>query len=83
MRGTTAEVLAHFQATPPRGEFTLVIGGNTGPANPPPPSPDQVRRRLDALAAQGVSTSEAARLVAAETGLPRREVYKEAISSKQ
>jgi 16S rRNA (cytidine1402-2'-O)-methyltransferase len=83
VRGTTAEVLAHFQAMPPRGEFTLVIGGNTSPASPPPPSPDQVRRRLNDLAAQGISPSEVARLVAAETGLPRRAVYKEAVSSKQ
>jgi 16S rRNA (cytidine1402-2'-O)-methyltransferase len=25
-RGTAAELLAHYRAQPPRGEFTLVIG---------------------------------------------------------
>ena len=29
VRGTAAEALAHFEQHPPRGEFTLVIGGRT------------------------------------------------------
>ncbi len=29
-RGTTAELLAHYRAHPPRGEFTLVIAGAEG-----------------------------------------------------
>ena len=27
MRGTIAEVLAHFKETEPKGEFVLIIGG--------------------------------------------------------
>lgn len=30
LRGTTAEVLSHFQQHEPRGEFVVVIGGNNG-----------------------------------------------------
>lgn len=30
VRGTIAEVLEHFRATPPRGEFTLVVAGREG-----------------------------------------------------
>ena len=82
-RGAVSDVLAHFQQTPPRGEFTLVIEGNRAEQERPAPSAEQVRQRLAELAGQGVSPSEAARLVASETGLPRREVYKEAVSSKQ
>jgi 16S rRNA (cytidine1402-2'-O)-methyltransferase len=33
-RGTAEEALAHFRAHPPRGEFTLVIGGRSAPAIP-------------------------------------------------
>ena len=73
-RGAASEVLAHFRATPPRGEFTLVIAGNRDA--PAPVSAEQARRRLAELAAGGVATSEAARIVAAETGLPRRELYR-------
>ncbi len=32
VRGTASEALAHFRAHPPRGEFTLVIGGGRDPA---------------------------------------------------
>ena len=31
-RGRAADALAHLQASPPRGEFTLVIGGASAPA---------------------------------------------------
>jgi 16S rRNA (cytidine1402-2'-O)-methyltransferase len=79
VRGTVSEVLAHFQATPPRGEFTLVIEGDIGDAGVLALSPAVVRRRLAQLAAEGLSPSEAARRVAAETGLPRRDIYREAI----
>lgn len=38
-RGTAGELLAHFRARPPRGEFTLVISGAAGgrALNPPEP----------------------------------------------
>ncbi len=34
VRGTAAELLAHFHAQPPRGEFTLVIAPPLSPAAP-------------------------------------------------
>jgi 16S rRNA (cytidine1402-2'-O)-methyltransferase len=74
-RGMVSDMLEHYRATAPRGEFTLVIAGNSDQAAQPAASPDDVRRRLADLFAQGVSASEAARIVAAETGLPRRDVY--------
>lgn len=80
VRGPASQVLAHFQATPPRGEFTLVIEGNSIQQTPTPPSPAHLRQRLAELAAQGIAPSDAARILAAETGLPRRDVYKEAVA---
>lgn len=37
VRGAAGEVRAHFERTPPRGEFTLVVGG----ASPSPGPPDR------------------------------------------
>jgi len=82
-RGTVSEMLAHFQATSPRGEFTLVIAGKQNATPLPAPSADKVRQRLAELAAQGVPPGDAARLVAVETGLPRRDVYRMAVVSRR
>ncbi|MEN9541981.1 MAG: Ribosomal small subunit methyltransferase [Cyanobacteriota bacterium] len=68
--------LAHFRATPPQGEFTLVLGGAAAEA-PPAMASDaaSLRASLAALIASGLSRSEAARQLAQQTGLPRRELY--------
>jgi 16S rRNA (cytidine1402-2'-O)-methyltransferase len=71
VRGSLAEVIAHFQETPPRGECVIVVGG----APPQPeeaPNPDALL--LKALA-EGVSPKDAARTVAAATGLAKNALY--------
>ena len=68
--------LAHFRATHPQGEFTLVLGGASLTAAPSTASDTQsLRARLAALIDAGLSRSEAARQLAGETGLSRRELY--------
>lgn len=90
VRGTAREVLAHFQETAPRGEFTLVIEGagqGAGPATvgayvtfeTAPTAPADPSARLRELLAGGASRSEAVRQVVEETGLPRREAYRLAL----
>jgi 16S rRNA (cytidine1402-2'-O)-methyltransferase len=61
-----------------RGEFVIVVGWASGtePEGPSEASRDAARARVDALVAAGASRSDAARRVAAETGLPRRELYR-------
>lgn len=62
---------------PERGEFTLVIEGA------PPPKPagqEQAERRLRQVLSQGFSHKDAAAAVASELGLPRRLVYKLALT---
>ena len=67
--GPTVEAaLAHFQQTRPQGEFTLVLGGAT-PMAQPAPSDAELTEQLQQLMAQGVSASDAARQLAATTGL--------------
>jgi 16S rRNA (cytidine1402-2'-O)-methyltransferase len=64
---------------PARGEFVLVIGAWAGarPAAPAdvPATLEAARAEVDALVAGGVARGEAARRVAAATGLPRRRLY--------
>lgn len=92
VRGTVDEVLEHFRASPPRGEITLVIAG--APAEGPrllpddssvqtPASATEPAERLRQLLAEGVSRSQAVRRVVQETGLPRREVYRQALTVDQ
>jgi len=78
-RGTLGE-LAEAAASgeiPARGEFVLVVGAWASARRPAkePPSLDAARAEVDRLVAAGASRSEAARRVAATTGLPRRSLY--------
>ncbi|WP_394796718.1 16S rRNA (cytidine(1402)-2'-O)-methyltransferase [Armatimonas sp.] len=71
VRGSLAEIIAHFQETAPRGECVIVIGG----ASPQPeviPNPDALL--LQALA-EGSSPKDAARSVATATGLAKNALY--------
>lgn len=89
LRLTAAQATEHFRATPPRGEFTLVIAGASaacaGPGpyttfETPPPTVDPAQR-LRRLTAGGASVSDAVKQVARECGLPRREVYRLALGT--
>jgi 16S rRNA (cytidine1402-2'-O)-methyltransferase len=72
-RGTAGELAAHYAATPPRGEITLLLGPPEGD------DPEDLDGRLtEALAAHSVK--DAAALVAAATGLPRKLVYARALA---
>ncbi|MFM8543931.1 MAG: 16S rRNA (cytidine(1402)-2'-O)-methyltransferase [Vulcanococcus sp.] len=66
--------LAHFQAHPPQGEFTVVLGGATALAVAER-SDTELREELEALVEQGLSRNEAARQLAQQTGLAKRELY--------
>ncbi|SJZ75750.1 16S rRNA (cytidine(1402)-2'-O)-methyltransferase [Selenihalanaerobacter shriftii] len=80
--GKVSEVLAHFEAEDPKGEFTIVLDGI---------DVDQIQQKdaawkglsilehLELLMDKGVTKKEAIKLVAKERGLPKREVYEEAI----
>ena len=71
-RGRIKEALAHFAE--PRGEFTLVIEGAA--AERQPIAENLVIDRLLQLKTQRLRSREAVRQVAAEFGLPHRQVYR-------
>ena len=83
---TVSAALEHFRATPPQGEFTLVLGGASATDTPRAldladeseagsRSREELRQALEALITAGHSRSDAARQLARDTGLPRRELY--------
>jgi 16S rRNA (cytidine1402-2'-O)-methyltransferase len=79
-RGGLGALAARAVAEPPRGEVTIVVGGRPEPIVPAVPGPgdlDLGREEVAGLVAGGLSRSEAARRVAARTGLPRRELFRE------
>src|SRR5687768_12045426 len=85
-RGTLAELAAAVGAgsIPARGEVVLVIAGRDasaepgarGEAQPARASIEDGRSRVQALVDEGLPRSEAARRVASETGLSRRDLYR-------
>lgn len=80
-RGTLAELAAGALADPPRGEVTIVVagapGGSPSAAIADPVDLTEGRRRVAGLVAQGASRTDAAKLVARETGLPRRDLFRD------
>ncbi len=74
-RGTLSQLIAGVAATPPRGEYVIIVGAPTIDAAA---SGEDVEARL-AAAMEDMSVKDAAAVVAAEMGLPRREVYARAL----
>ena len=75
-RGTLAELAAHYAANEARGEVTVVVGP------PEQEDPEDLDGRLRA-ALEGNSVKDAAALVAAATGLPRKMVYARALMMRR
>lgn len=76
-RGSLADLALHYrEAGPPRGEIVVVVGP---PLPDAPPSAADLDERLRAALAT-MHVKDAAATVAAELGLPRREVYARALA---
>jgi 16S rRNA (cytidine1402-2'-O)-methyltransferase len=80
-RGSLAELIASVEARPPRGEIVLVVAGRRGKdrrdrAQIEGVSAGGARDRVAQLVQDGLARSAAARQVARETGLPRRELFR-------
>jgi 16S rRNA (cytidine1402-2'-O)-methyltransferase len=79
IRGTIGEMIAHFEDTQPRGEFVLVLKGYEGAAVQDADEGMTVEQRISAYMRSGMSKKDAIKQVAADTGLPKNEVYKKAL----
>jgi 16S rRNA (cytidine1402-2'-O)-methyltransferase len=76
IRGDLAELADRYRTSPARGEVVVVVGPPDGEV---PVGDQEVDERLAAALAGGASLKDAAQLVAAETGIRRRDVYARAL----
>ncbi len=77
-KGTISEAIEHF--TGPRGEFTLVIEGDT--AKTEPQITEGIENQLSSMRESGLSAREAIARVSKETGLSRKELYRTWLKKK-
>jgi 16S rRNA (cytidine1402-2'-O)-methyltransferase len=77
LRGRTEEIIAHFAANAPRGEFTLVVAGAEVRKEDPSSQEitDEILAGARALITKGSSVKEAAREIAGARGVSRRLLY--------
>lgn len=72
-RGPISAALAHFSASAPRGEITLVVAGYTG--EEPSWSEAEVLSTIKDRKAQGIPPAQIASQIASESNWPRRKIY--------
>ena len=77
-RGPVSAALDHFRQKPPRGEYTLVLAGNSGAGETAWPQSDILAALAQELAAGATRRDAVARVVKA-SGWARRAVYRLAI----
>ena len=75
VRGSLAEVVDHFTATAPRGEFTLVLGPLVAGPGREDARQEDIPAVFARLVAEGLDRRSAVKETAARLGLPKREVY--------
>ncbi|SFL84456.1 16S rRNA (cytidine1402-2'-O)-methyltransferase [Pelosinus propionicus DSM 13327] len=79
IRGTIESLITHFAEKEPRGEFTLIVGGDT--INQSHETGEDEEKQLSiedaviALIKNGVAKKEAIKTIAQQRGLPKRNVY--------
>lgn len=84
-RGTPAELLAHFEAHEPRGEFVLVIQGapeEVPTIDPADLSPNALAQAVANLEEGGLDRKAAMKEVAQRLGLTKRDVYQALLELK-
>jgi len=77
-QGTLAAAVDHCQTQPPKGEYTLVLGGWAVDAEGP--SDATIRQELEDLLAQGLSRSAASRQLARRLGYAKNQIYQIALT---
>ena len=77
VRAPLDDLALRYRTQTTKGEIVVVVGP---PIQAPPVSADALDDRIAALLAQGLGVKDAAQLIAAETGHPRRQVYARALS---
>ena len=79
VRGTVGELIAHFEETPPKGEFVLVLEGAPQETAKPVLTPEERANRIKNLESTGMSTKEIAKTLALEWGESKKALYAEVL----
>ena len=74
-RGSLQEILDHYEAEEPRGEFVLIVEGAGECEEAAAEAPQAPQELCESLIAQGMPKKEAMRETAKRLGLSRRDVY--------
>jgi 16S rRNA (cytidine1402-2'-O)-methyltransferase len=80
LRGSLSQAKQHFTEKPPRGEFTLVVAGNTIQAERW--TEEQLNAELLSQLTQGEPTSQLAVKLAKPSGWSRREIYQQLLKTQ-
>lgn len=75
-RGDLFALANRYADNPPKGEVVVVVAP---PSDSLPPDEEELDQRLRAAVDAGASIKDAAALIAAETGFPRRDIYARAL----
>ncbi|MBQ9861349.1 MAG: 16S rRNA (cytidine(1402)-2'-O)-methyltransferase [Clostridia bacterium] len=75
VRTTLTEAVTRYREAAPRGEFVLVIKG-AAPAEDTPLTPEEAAKIALVYVKEGLSTSDAAKKAAAETGVKKGDIYR-------
>jgi 16S rRNA (cytidine1402-2'-O)-methyltransferase len=82
IRGTLGELERRFRATPALGEITIVVAGAPDGSSAGSIAIDP-REALDIVREAGLGLKQASAVVARLTGMARREVYQDALKSRE
>ena len=75
IRTTLSQAVARYEQENPRGEFVLIVEG-AAPAEKEAATPEKAADLARSYIEEGMSTSEAAKAAAAETGLKKGDIYR-------
>lgn len=76
-RGSLAEIIAFYDEHQPRGEYVVLVAGNSHPDEEEEEETGTLVEQIDQAISEGLSTNEAIKLVAKKNKLNRQELYKQ------
>ncbi len=79
-RGTLTEAIAFYQKKQPKGEYTIILAGNSE-SDLLDLSQEQIKIEMNKLLNQGMSKSEASKYLAQQTNWSRRDIYQLIVNS--
>ena len=77
LRGSIEELLDYIEEHPVKGEYCLLVEGNTGSEEPQTQIEGSLKEQVEQLIALGEKTNAAIKAVAVKNGLKKQEVYRQ------